>query len=331
MKIARPYFRYNAKQLEGVITNSGVKEPEVRALLAELQHRRSTPLNETTAAKAEAWLKRNTGKNEESTKTSLQHPETEKVAKVGSPGENSHQLGSNTSALVGSREVSQEKLLEFRPSLLRRVFGAEMIKATNVNGAEVISGSSSNLMLPQPLPLDYTYEVKPALFTTLISITANGQVLQARVGGSQKSLFIEYLNSRRHAPEAKRLDAEFARLMSQDAFLNNRSFRQWASDTEALIEGFPAMKTLEYDWVERLAKSLESATTRRDEHNKAFIAAKKAEFANFFSCAKTWTRSPSCNTVCSSGSNASPKRVIKATLASVFFSINETASPYQPL
>ena len=287
MKIARPYFRYNAKQLEGVITNSGVKEPEVRALLAELQHRRSTPMNETTAAKAEAWLKRTTGKNEESTKTSLQHPETEKVAKVRSPGENRHQLGSNNSVLVGAWGVSQEKLLEFRPPLLWRVFGAEMIKATNVNGAEVISGSSSNLMLPQPLPLDYTYEVKPALFTTLISITANGQVLQARVGGSQKSLFIEYLNSRRHAPEAKRLDAEFARLMSQDAFLNNRSFRQWASDTEALIEGFPAMKTLEYDWVERLAKSLESATTRRDEHNKAFIAAKKAEFANFFSCVES--------------------------------------------
>lgn len=285
--IARPYSRYTAKQLAEILKNSGVNEEEVRALLFELDHRRSTPQNETTSAMAEAWLKRHTEKHKEPTKTVLQHLRPDTFTELGSSGGYSLDHANDTSAPVYAPKSSQEKSLEFRPTFLGRVFGAEIIKATTANGTEIISRKSSNLMLSQPLPADFTYVVKPALFTTLISVTANGQVFQARVSGYQKSLFIEYLASRRHVPAAQRLDAEFDQMMSEDAFLNNRRLSQWVIDNEALIKGFTAMKTLEYGWVTRLAKLREAAATRREEHNQAFIASKKAEFADFFSCVES--------------------------------------------
>jgi DNA helicase-4 len=281
--IDRPYSRYTAKQLAEILTKTGVAEQDVRALLSELQYRKSSPQNQTTAAMAEAWLERNAKKHKEPSKTASQNLLLKTIGKPRSLEETNHQTVSVSSDQVGEMGSFQEKSLEFRPSLLRRIFGAEVIKASTINGVEVISGRFSNLILPQPLPDDYTYVIKPALFTSQVSLTVGGEVFQARVGGSQKTLFVEYLNSRRYVPEAQRLAAELDQMMGEDSFLNNRRFNRWSRDVEALIKGFTAMRSLEYGWVARLAKSLGAADTRRHQHNTLFIDSKKAEFSNFFS------------------------------------------------
>lgn len=278
--MARPYFRYTAKQLADVLTRVGVQETEVRALLSELEHRRPTPQNQSTAIKAKAWLKRNVRKSNDSAAPT--------------------QLGSSLPITPGQKEATQrvetlrhkaaehmgapqDRTLKFAPSLLGRLFGAAVIQSTTSGELERIFCKSSTLSLTQPLPPDYDYAVRPGFVTSVVSVIASGNVMEVRVAGRQKTRFVAYLDSLRYVPEAQKLDSEFEVMMGADIYLNNRRLRDWVSAAEALIEPFTILRKLESGWVARLAKLVDGAAASRSEHNQAYIATKKQEFGNFFS------------------------------------------------
>jgi hypothetical protein len=162
------------------------------------------------------------------------------------------------------------------------LLGAKTVKATTTNGTEFISVESSRLNLPQPLPDDYSFTIQPNIFTTRISLMVDGQVLEIRVGGFQKTLLIEYLNSRRYVRLAQKLDDEFHQMMSEDLYLNNRRLSQWVSETTTLVEEFKNIRKLDCGWVTRLANFLDEATLRREQHNKAFIATSNQFYTGYW-------------------------------------------------
>lgn len=279
----RSYFQHTAKQLAQIVTANDVKEPEVRAVLGELKHRRMTPQNEKTAATAEAWLKQNKFEFNKQVTKPQQDQQQAKAQELESSSTTNRQTRPDLSSIDDHHKMVKEKFLEFRPSFLWRMLGAKTVKAITTNGTEFISFESSRVNLSQPLPDDYSFTIQLNIFTTRISLTVDGQVLETRVGGYQKTLLLEYLNSRRYVRLAQKLDDEFHQMMSEDLYLNNRRLSQWVSETTTLVEEFENIRKLDYGWVARLANFLDEATLRRKQHNEAFIATKKVEFANFFS------------------------------------------------